>query len=442
MIVDFVPKCIREIANGAKDLCDVNFTYCHFVSMLTALLFGISSFCDVSRLLVFAGSVSSLSRAAAGIPHEALLRRCRNRVAALLRECESPEQRFVLITDDTLVRKFGATPDNCYWFDHCTGAHIRGRDYLVLVVLDTHTFQVFPVDVLLLKGKKHKEYEPRLELLKKQLLVLKAAGLGKIPLCADSWFAGKAFFEWLHEAGFDFEIEVKTNRKTTYLDKKSLGTVARGKKIVYPSISDVACGLTRNTAYSGGAPKKIASGVVRFFGSDLKLRFAAVWNINDTKKEKPFAIYVTNKTSRRPSRIWALSRFRWTIECHFRSSKQDFSFDSFPVHSSQTALRLIVLGMFLICSLELSRHDMEAKQIGKKAIKKTYISLSTWVKKVRTETENSVLVRGLSMPSKRETLKKHIQTRKSAQYSCSKPRDKHKIDKNLENREQLEKCAA
>jgi hypothetical protein len=348
----------------------------------------------------------------------------------------------VLITDDTLVRKFGSTPDNCYWFDHCTGAYLKGRDYLVLVVLDTHTFQVFPVDVILLKGKKHKEYEPRLELLKKQLLVLKASGLGNIPLCADSWFAGKDFFEWLHKTDFDFEIEVKTNRKTTYLDKKSLGTVAKNKRIVYPSISDVACGLTRNTAYSGGAPKQIASGVVRFLGSDLRLRFAAVWNINDTKKEKPFAIYVTNKTSRCPSRIWALSRFRWTIECHFRSSKQDFSFDSFPVHSSQTALKLIVLGMFLICSLELSRHDADARQIGKKAIKKTYISLSTWVKKIRTETENSVLVRALSMSKNREALKLHLQNRKNAQYSCSKPRDSHKIEKAQATGGQLEKCAA
>jgi hypothetical protein len=98
--------------------------------------------------------------------------------------------------------------------------------------------------------------------------------------------------------------------------------------------------------------------------------------------------------------------------------------------------------MFLICSLELSRHDADARQIGKKAIKKTYISLSTWVKKIRTETENSVLVRALSMSKNREALKLHLQNRKNAQYSCSKPRDSHKIEKAQATGGQLEKCAA
>jgi hypothetical protein len=339
-----------------------------------------------------------------------------------------------MITDDTLVRKFGQTADNCYWFDHCAGASAKGRCYLVLVVLDCYTGQCYPVATILLKGKKHTEYAPRLDVLKQELLLLKKVGLNKLTLCADSWFAGKPFFQWLEDNEFTFEIEVKLNRKITYLDKKQLGELGEKGKIVYPSISDVACGLKRNSAFSGSTPKQIASGVVKLFGSSLRLRFVAVWNAGDTKSDKPFAIYVTNKTTYCPSRIWAFSRFRWSVECHFRRSKQDFSFDAFPTHSAETALKLITLGMFLICSLELSRFDPLAKPMSKREQKKQYLSLSTMVKNIRAETENFVLLRIMTRPDRKKIIEKHLKGRKSKTYACSKPRDKTVINLSHENK--------
>jgi len=437
MIIDFVPKCVREIANGAKDLCDDNFRYPHFVTLLCALFFDLPSFCESVKTLAFSDSVSTLSRAAAAIPHQSLLRRNRNRVAALLHETEFSERRFVLIVDDTLVRKYGSTLDNCYWFDHSLGAKVKGRCYLVLVVFDTYTGQSFPVSVVLLKGTKHANYQPRIEVLKNELLILKAGGFGKLTVCADSWFAGTDLFEWLEKNQFVFEIEVKFNRKVTYFNKKPQGKLGDKKKIVYPSISDVACSLKRNTAFSGGAPKQIASGVVRVLGSHLRLKFAAVWNTGDSTKDRPFAIYVTNKTSFCASRIWALSRFRWAIECHFRRSKQDFSFDTFPTHSSETAFGLIVLGMFLICSLELSRWDAFAIPLGKQEQRRKYLPLTTWVKRIRAETEDSVFKRAMFRPDKKKSIIEHMNGRKNASYACCKPRDKYKKQDIAENGEEL-----
>ncbi len=442
MLVASVPNCIRIIANGAKDLCDADFTYRNLLHLMCILFFGLDSFSEAVRSLIFVQSVSTLSRGAARIPREALLRRCRNRVALMLAESDSPEQRFVLITDDTLVRKFGASPDNCYWFDHCINATMKGRNYLVLVVFDTFTGQCFPVGAALLKGTKHEKYKARIEVLKEQLLILKSSGLGKIPLTADSWFADKAFFKWLDDSGFVFEIEVKTNRKITYLDKKVLGKVGEKRKILYPSISDVACSLKRNTTYSGGAPKQIASGVVRLFGSNLRLKFASVWNNNDSLKDKPFAIYVTNKTTICPSKIWALSRFRWAIECHFRKSKQNFSFDAFPTHTSECAFGLIVLGMFLICSLELQRIDTSARPLGKSERRKKYSPLCTWVKKMIAEAEDSTFKRAVLSPMKRQSLLNHLNGRKSSEYACLKPRDKISRTKTIEKEGELRKEAA
>ena len=112
--------------------------------------------------------------------------------------------------------------------------------------------------MVLLKGTKHSEYRPRTEILKERLLVLKEAGLGSLTVVADSWFADKLFFEWLEKEEFVFEIEIRTNRKITSIDEKTLGSTGEKGKIVHPSASDVALGLKRNTSFSGGAQKQIA----------------------------------------------------------------------------------------------------------------------------------------------------------------------------------------
>jgi hypothetical protein len=116
-----------------------------------------------------------------------------NKGAHLVAQCPHPERRFVLAVDDTFVRKFGQSLENCYWFDHTSGSSKKGRNYLVLVVLDILTGHSYPIDVVLLKGKKHPAYRPRTDILKERLLVLKEKGLGSLTVVADSWFADKNF---------------------------------------------------------------------------------------------------------------------------------------------------------------------------------------------------------------------------------------------------------
>lgn len=429
MVVDYVPAVVRNIANDSKDLCCNGFNYSDFMTLLCGIFFGLDSFSAIVRTFVFSSSLSQLSRAATSIPSEALLKRNRNRIAKLIAQTPNAKQRFCLANDDTLVRKFGRCPENFYWFDHCLGSTYRGRNYLVMAVLDTYTGQAFPVTVALLHGVKSEKYKPRLEVVKEQLLILKTAGLGILPFTADSWFADKNFFQWLEEQKFDFEIEVKSNRKVTYLNKKQQGNIAENKRIVYPSISDVACSLKRNTAYSGGAPKQIAGGVARLYGSSQRIKFAAVWNIEDKPSDKPFAIYATNNTSRCLSRIWALSRFRWGIEVHFRQSKQEFAFDKYPVHDAKVAFNLIVLGMFLISSLELARFDKDAAPMEKKLRRKKYEFLSLFIQRIREEAFTKTIRRAFVMPSKREKIIDHFEGRLNPLYTCKKPRDKIKQNK-------------
>lgn len=427
MLVDSVPGPVRSIANDAKDLCSGAFSYRVLVVLLCGLFFGLPSLCAIVRLFTFACSVSHLSRGIREIPHESLLRRARNRVAALVGATTNPERRFVIAVDDTLVRKFGASPENCYWFDHSSGKAAKGRNYLCLVVLDVLTGHAYPVDAVLLRGRKHADYKARAQVLKERLLALKESGLGGLTLVADAWFSDKKLFEWLDVQGFAFEIEIRINRKLTYLDKKALGTVGEKRQLVYPSASDVARGLKRNTAFSGGAPKQIAGGVVRLFGSSLRLKLAAVWNEGDSLSDKPFACYVTNRTGLCLTRIWALSRFRWGIECYFRASKQDFSFDALPTESSEAAFGLVVLGMYLYCNLELARHDPNAIPRGKAERKRLYPPLSAHIKRIRQECLERTYRRSLVMKSKRDAILDHLRGRRAPERSCLKPRDSARV---------------
>ncbi len=252
MIVDSVPEPLRKLANDAKDLCGGAFSYRVFVALLVGLFFGLSSLSSIVRAFTFACSLSALSRGIQAIPAEALLRRSRNKIAGLIASTPNPERRFVVAVDDTLVRKFGTSPENSYWFDHSSGKAAKGRNYLCIVVLDTYTGHAYPVDAVLLRGTKHLDYKPRIEALKERLQLLKNAGFGALTLVADAWFSDKKLFEWLDSEGFSFEIEIRSNRKLTYLDKKVIGSLGEKGKIVYPSASDVACTLKRNTAFSGG----------------------------------------------------------------------------------------------------------------------------------------------------------------------------------------------
>ena len=112
--------------------------------------------------------------------------------------------------------------------------------------------------------------------------------------CADTWFGSHELFDWLETHNFKFEIQIKQNRKVTYYNKTQTVISKNGKKS-YPNAQDLACSLGRDVIFSGDKPKQAAGGVVKLFGSQLRLRMTAVWNKDSTPDEKPFSIYVTNR---------------------------------------------------------------------------------------------------------------------------------------------------
>ena len=132
-----------------------------------------------------------------------------------------------------------------------------------------------------------------------------------------------------------------------------------------------------------------------------------------------------------PSRVWALSRFRWGIECYFRASKQDFSFDGLPTQSSEAALGLVILGMFIYCNIEIARYYPDAVPLEKKVSLKKYPPISSFVKSLRQANMEATFKRAMILKPMREKVLSHFLGRLDPKRVCLKPRDKIKINEKL-----------
>ena len=422
----YVPSILREIINDSKDIGTSNCSYKSFKTLMLGLFMGQTSFCDCSRNIVDSPSVSTLSRAAASLNGNKLFNRSVRKVANYISKQKNYKNRYILIADDTLKRKYGE--DSGFWFDHTTQAKMKGNNYLAIIVYDTYMGYTYPISFTLLYNKGHENYEKRTEVLKKELIKLKKLGFGELTLCADTWFGSHELFDWLETHNFKFEIQIKQNRKVTYYNKTQTVISKNGKKS-YPNAQDLACSLGRDVIFSGDKPKQAAGGVVKLFGSQLRLRMTAVWNKDSTPDEKPFSIYVTNRTEVTNSKVWVLARHRWAIECSFRLLKQVFRIDSFAV-SPNSSENLVKTTLFMYSALEMKRQQKNnsiPRPTSASQKRTLYESLSAYIHRVRTESKNTFFTSALNNKNIKNKTLNHIKYRKNPERAVLKPRDRLKI---------------
>lgn len=241
MVGFFTPSIVREICNNNKDLCDGHCSYQSFVALVTGIFWGYRSLSEIVRMFCASPSLSTLSEALRNLPARRLISRNINALSKMVQKEANATTRFSVLIDDTLSRQFGESKDNCYWFDHSLNKTILGRNYLVAVLVDNHTGRTYLLDIILLFGKKHAEYEARLKIVQTILLRLKAAKLGHLTVVADSWFASSEFFEWLDANAFTFEIEIKHNRKVTKLGRNKTETTGQNGRPFNNEVQHLTC---------------------------------------------------------------------------------------------------------------------------------------------------------------------------------------------------------
>ena len=353
------PSLVRDVADDFQDLLGAN--YSAFVACLCGAVFGIRSFSDIVRFLLFSPSVSTLSRLFQTPDlFEKLNRRHRRRILRCMDLVNKDPARFLWAIDDTLIPREGREIWGTYtWHDHNTKGYIFGHKWLVLGLVDRRRRILIPVcwEILHREDKENKNtphrkgWEVALDLIDKA----HGGGFPRLMVVADSWFAGLEFFNALDSRGLGFVIETKSNRRI----------VAAGRQPHLDcSVEEVFKHHPRKKITHLSRPKWAACANLLFRGSKARLRVVAVANKKGLAHDC-FAYYVCNRLAQGGAEIWRIARDRWSIEVQFRELKQLFALGGAAVRSKEaveTSISLSVIALTSIRLEQLQRVDANENQ--------------------------------------------------------------------------------
>lgn len=341
------PNKIRKHADCYKDLLGLH--YKAFVGVFCGYFFGVSNFSDIMRYFFFSPSVSNMSDMFNQPDlYEKLNRRHRRRILSILKKADRNSSQYRWAIDDTIVPHWGKNIWGAYtWKDHNTQGYVHGHKLMVLGLIDTKRKVLIPVFWEILhreeKGKKHKKgWEIAFELLERSSLM----GFSKFTVVMDSWFAGKELFEKLDEAGFDFVIELKSNRKIVKHKRSSF----------YESAAVFFSNRFRHKIFYLCRSKWASSATLLLNEMKKKIKVVAVANQKGLV-HNCFAYYATNRLAWDASKVWGISRDRWSIEVQFRDLKQLFALGGAAVQSKQAVETSISISMIVLTVVRLEQLD-------------------------------------------------------------------------------------
>jgi hypothetical protein len=342
------PSFIREFADHFKDLLPRTEYRC-FVASLCGAVFGLSGLSDIFRYFMFSPSVSSLGRffgcaGDVGPSLEKLNRRHRRYLKQKLLKVEQDPNRYLWVIDDTLVPRTGRgkkTWGSYWWHDHGSSGNIFGHKLMVLGLVDRQKKAFHPLfwDVLhRSEDKDAEEYEKGWEVALRLLESALNEGLPRCTVVFDSWFAGDEFFSKLIALKVDFVSEIRCNRRIVGYSRQAG---------LYDRVDCFFASMPKTNVFYRSRRSWASEANLWFNDASMKLKTVAVSN-KKTLDEKAFAYYVSNKLTWNASKIWGISRCRWSIEVSFRDLKQFFTLGEAAVRNQSAVEMSIALAMFAL----------------------------------------------------------------------------------------------
>jgi hypothetical protein len=302
----------------------------------------------MTRYLAFSRSVSSLSRFFNSDLGPGINRRHRRQLAPLFEAVRSRPEDFLWVIDDTVLPHYGTRIWGSYrWYNHSSLSFTNGHKLLVIGLIDRRKRHCIPVlwQVLHLKNEvpqlHRKATEVALDLLRK----LDEYGLPKLPVVADSWFAGQTMYQGLEKAGHPFVFEIRKNRTISHFD----GQIIQPRPV---SVVSVLPAVNMHPIFHRKKMKLAGEFQVRLKDCAIPMKAVAVRNSVDREL---FAIYVTNKLAWNASTVWSISRDRWAIEVHFRELKGIFTLGGAAVRSQNAVEIAISLSMIALTVIRLQQ---------------------------------------------------------------------------------------
>jgi hypothetical protein len=358
--VSCAPSCpsdLRNAADGFKDLLGPH--YKSFVAALCGYFFGLSSFSDIVRYLMFSPSVTDLCR----LFNEKNLsgrlnKRQRCIVQKIMKKSGKGKSRYIWALDDTLLPHYGKKIWGAYWwYDHCLKSNVFGHKLLVLGVVDTVKNIFIPVKWEILHRTDDKKIQDHEKGWVVGLRLLREAIDEKfpdLPFVADSWFACEEAFIELDKMGIGFVMEVKNNRIVSLHGREKIGI----------NVKKFFQDFKRTKIYFMKKARWACSVVLRFKDSKIRLKTVAVANQKGLTTD-PFSYYVSNKLTWDENKIWGLARYRWAIEVQFRELKQHFALGEAAVRSKQaveTSISISMIALTVVRQFQLENADANKNQ--------------------------------------------------------------------------------
>jgi hypothetical protein len=351
------PKDIRIEADMFKG--SLGIYYKAFTAILCGYVFGLPSLSDIMRYLFFSPSVSTMDKFFQSDTYKQLNRFHRKRLLKLHRKVSKDQGRYAWAVDDTLISHWGKSIwGTYYWKDHNTGGNVWGHKLMVLGLIDKKRKILIPVfwEILHRKGKEYpgEHHKKGNDIAYNLLEQATEMGFPKYPVVMDSWFAGKELFEKLDKNGYKFVIELKNNRKV----------VKHSRSVLYESISTFFSNRFRHKIYYLNRSKWATCATLVLNNMDKKLKVVAMANKKGLAHEC-FAYYATNQLAWDATKIWGLSRDRWSIEVQFRDLKQLFTLGGAAMQSKnavETTISMSAIAMTVVRNKQLAYADANKNQ--------------------------------------------------------------------------------
>lgn len=344
MVAIKIPEAVKLVTDRIKN-SDLGVSYWTLTSIVAFYLLGCRSLSDCVRSCAFSPSVSTLSNGMRSIPPGRLLRRVRKKLLRKLNSA-SDNSRFIYVLDDTANPKYGRLMHAVSMWGNGKSVY-KGQRVLVLAVVDLKTKNAWPISFMITDKKESKSMLDHAADLVEQAL---GEGFPQLTVVSDSWFSSVKFMEAVGTLGCEYVGEIKCNRKA-----KS----NPGPHVAWASLLEVFRGVKRqristpwdnkNIRMRRKVRKTASTLLLQIKGRRSLLKATAVYNRwND---RKPFAYYISTDRSLSGAKIWELSRARWSIECIFRTCKQNLSFGKLSCKGERAANLAVELPLYLYASI-------------------------------------------------------------------------------------------
>ena len=344
MIALKCPKMVRTIADSINDLYP-DVTFKTIVGIVSYFMLSKKSIFEAVRDLAYLPSASTMSRGMKEIKPNRFMKRMR---ASILRNKNINKKDWVFILDDTSNPNHGKFYRSGYWGS--SGGVYRGQKVMVLAMVNLKTHQAIPIDYHLVPKRKS-DRSPKMNYYA-YYMIRKALrdGFPKLDVVADSWFDGVAFIACLERAGLNFIFQFKSTRKVK---------LNPGPYVPWVSLTKAFSKLRRNRVKTDWDTEKVKKGHHRgkaiaelhlqIRNRSKSLKAIAVYERRNSKKA--FGYYASTDQSMSGTRIWMISRARWSIEVIFRCCKQYLSFGKLSCQGKDAAHLSVAMPLYLFYKL-------------------------------------------------------------------------------------------